>query len=75
MDKVYNKYVVGAKCPETIQQNVTKVVSDVRIFVNTIKQAIEVMKSSGIPARAAQFDRGEYVEFVVRIPKKQDKAS
>lgn len=75
VDKVYNKYVVGTKQTEIIHQQVTKVVSDVRIFVNTIKQAIEVMKNSGIPARAAQFDRGEYVEFVVRIPKKQNKAS
>lgn len=47
----------------------TKAIKDIRIFVNTIKQAIELMKKSGVDAKAAQFDRGTYVEFIVRIPK------
>lgn len=47
----------------------TKTIKDIRIFVNTIKQAIDVMKKSGVNARAAQIDRGEYVEFIVRVPK------
>lgn len=47
----------------------TKAIKDIRIFVNTIKQAIELMKRSGVDAKAAQFDRGSYVEFIVRIPK------
>lgn len=47
----------------------TKAIKDIRIFVNTIKQAIELMKKSGVEAKAAQFDRGSYVEFIVRIPK------
>lgn len=46
------------------------VIKDIRIFINTIKQAIELMKQSGVNAKAAQFDRGEYVEFIIRIPKK-----
>ncbi|OPZ94849.1 MAG: Nucleoid occlusion protein [Firmicutes bacterium ADurb.Bin419] len=47
----------------------TKAIRDIRIFVNTIKQAIDLMKKSGVDAKAAQFDRGSYVEFIVRIPK------
>lgn len=47
----------------------TKAIKDIRIFVNTIKQSIELMKKSGVDAKAAQFDRGSYVEFIVRIPK------
>lgn len=47
----------------------TKAIKDIRIFVNTIKQAIDLMKKSGVEAKAAQFDRGSYVEFIVRIPK------
>jgi ParB family chromosome partitioning protein len=30
------------------------------------------MKKSGVPARAAQIDRGEFLEFIVRIPKKDE---
>lgn len=47
----------------------TKAIKDIRIFVNTIKQAIELMKKSGVEAKAAQFDRGTYYEFIVRVPK------
>lgn len=54
------------KAPE---KKFTKAIRDIRIFVNTIRQAIELMKSSGVNAKAAQFDRGEYVEFIIRIPK------
>ena len=45
------------------------VVKDIKIFVNTIKETISMLKKSGVEAKAAQFDRGDYFEFVVRIPK------
>lgn len=51
-------------------KRVTRSIKDIRIFVNTIKQAIDMMKKSGVNAKAAQIDRGEFVEFIVRIPKK-----
>ena len=35
----------------------TKSIKDIRIFVNTIRQAIDTMKKSGVNARAAQIDR------------------
>ena len=47
-----------------------KVVKNIRIFVNTIKETINLLKLSGVDAKAAQFDRGDYFEFVVRIPKR-----
>ncbi|HHV28521.1 MAG TPA: nucleoid occlusion protein [Clostridium sp.] len=47
----------------------TRAIKDIRIFINTIKQAIILMKKSGVDAKAAQFDRGSYVEFIIRIPK------
>lgn len=54
------------------QRKVTRAVKDIRIFVNTVRQAIDLMKKSGVNAKAAQIDRGEYVEFIVRIPKKDN---
>jgi len=52
------------------EKKITKAIKDIRIFVNTVRQAIELMKKSGVNAKAAQIDRGEYVEFIIRIPKK-----
>lgn len=54
------------KVPE---RKFTKAIKDIRIFINTIRQAIDLMKKSGVNAKAAQLDRGEYVEFIIRIPK------
>lgn len=54
---------------KTSDRKTTKAIKDVRIFVNTIKQAIDIMKQSGVNAKAAQIDRGDYIEFVVRVPK------
>ena len=56
-------------------KKLTRSIKDIRIFVNTVKQAIDVMKKSGVDAKAAQIDRGEYVEFIVRIPKKEQNAT
>lgn len=47
-----------------------KAIKDIRIFINTIKQAIDTMKKAGVNAKAAQIDRGEYIEFIVRVPKR-----
>lgn len=52
------------------EKQLTRSIKDIRIFVNTIRQAIDLMKKSGVNAKAAQIDRGEFVEFIVRIPKK-----
>lgn len=41
---------------------------DVRIFVNTINHAVEVMKAAGIEAEVRKNKQKEYTEYTVRIP-------
>lgn len=41
---------------------------DVRLFVNTINHAIEVMQAAGINAEVTKTKEKEYTEYVVRIP-------
>ena len=69
VQKILDKYVD----PNMYEngKRLTRSIKDIRIFVNTIRQAIDVMKKSGVNAKAAQIDRGEFVEFIVRIPKKE----
>ena len=43
---------------------------DVRLFVNTINHAVEVMKAAGIEAEMHKSKQKEYTEYVVRIPNK-----
>lgn len=70
VQKVLDKYA-NPKVQEN-GKRLTRSIKDIRIFVNTIKQAIDMMKKSGVNAKAAQIDRGEFVEFIVRIPKKDN---
>lgn len=71
VQKVIDKYCNPSKDTDN-KARITKSIKDIRIFVNTIRQAIDTMKKSGVNARAAQIDRGEYLEFIVRIPKRND---
>ncbi|MEG1620549.1 MAG: ParB/RepB/Spo0J family partition protein [Oscillospiraceae bacterium] len=46
-------------------------VSDVRVFFNTLKEAIGFMKSAGINIKSEQTEDDEYINCTVRIPKSQ----
>lgn len=71
VERAIEKYTRESR-EKTGEKKVTRAIKDIRIFVNTIRQAIDLMKKSGVNAKAAQLDRGEYVEFIVRIPKKEN---
>ncbi len=68
VEKVIEKFLNQEK-NKTPERKFTKAIKDIRIFINTVRQAIELMKNAGVNAKAAQIDRGEYVEFIIRIPK------
>lgn len=44
---------------------------DVRIFTNTLKKAVDVMKNSGINATSTENEFEDYLEYIIHIPKKQ----
>ena len=47
------------------------VIKDVRIFVNTINKAIDTMRLAGIDAQSYKTDTDNFIEYTIRIPKKQ----
>lgn len=51
------------------------VIKDVRIFFNTINNAVELMKRSGIDAVSEKNESDEYYEYIVRIPKRYNKTA
>jgi ParB family transcriptional regulator, chromosome partitioning protein len=71
VERAIEKYTKDTR-DRVVEKKCTKAIKDIRIFINTIRQAIELMKKSGVNAKAAQIDRGEYIEFIVRIPKKEN---
>lgn len=42
---------------------------DVRIFNNTIRQAVDLMRKSGIEAKANKTENDNYIEYTIIIPK------
>ncbi|HBN83070.1 MAG TPA: nucleoid occlusion protein [Clostridiales bacterium] len=65
---IIDGFVAGEKCKKT-QVRRKSAVMDIRIFVNTVRQAIDLMIKSGIDAETMQTDNDEFYEFVVKIPK------
>ena len=53
------------------KQKIIMLFKDVRIFVDTINNAISMMKESGIKAESSQTETENYIEYTVRIPKEQ----
>lgn len=47
-----------------------RIFKDVRIFSNTIRQAIDMMKKSGIAAKSTREETDDFIEYTIRIPKK-----
>ncbi len=46
-----------------------RVFRDVRIFSNTIRQAVDMMKRSGIEAESKKTESDEFIEYTIKIPK------
>lgn len=49
---------------------VVKLFKDVRIFVNTLNHAVDTMREAGIQADSQKKETDDYIEYLVRIPKK-----
>lgn len=60
-------------CPKSEKKKgISKaVIKDVRIFVNTINKAIDTMRLAGIDAQSDKTDTDNFIEYTIRIPKKQ----
>lgn len=56
--------------PEDKKKKNIRVFKDVRIFVNTIRQAVDMMRQSGIAAKSDKREYEDYIEYTIRIPKK-----
>ena len=51
-----------------------RIFKDVRIFNNTIRQAVDLMRRSGIEAKANKKESDTYIEYTIIIPKNEDKS-
>ena len=50
----------------------TRAYKDMRIFLNTLNHAVEVIRKAGIEADTAKSETDEYFEYVIRISKPEE---
>lgn len=70
-EELINKVLDSLENKEKIEKKrkLTRVLKDVRIYINTIKQAVNLMNKSGVKAVLNQVEGDDYLEFIVRISK------
>lgn len=64
----YIEFLLAPQKPKNNQKS-TRIFKDIRIFSNTIKQAIDMMNKSGVNAYSEKNETDEYIEYRVKIPK------
>lgn len=64
----YIEFLLAPQKPHS-HQKITRLFKDIRIFSNTIKQAIDMMNKSGVNAYSEKNETDEYIEYIVKIPK------
>ncbi len=58
---------------EQKKKKMVKAIKDMRIFVNTIKGTVKTIQDAGMPAEIIENENDEYMEVVIRLPKKDIK--
>jgi ParB family chromosome partitioning protein len=49
------------------------IIRDIRIFLNTIRQAVSILEAGGLGAKVKEEDCGDYLEITIRLPKQKRK--
>ena len=68
--ETYLRQLMGEESPAEKPKR-TVLVRDVRIFVNTIRHAVDLMKQNGIRAESEWTETDDYLEYVVKIPRRE----
>ncbi|MEG2669802.1 MAG: nucleoid occlusion protein, partial [Oscillospiraceae bacterium] len=56
------------EAPPEPEKNI-RIFKDVRVFTNTIRQAIDMMRRSGIDATTDKIEEDGYIKYTITIPK------
>lgn len=70
-EELVDKLLKGVDRPLGEPKNM-RMFKDLRIFTNTIKQAVDMMKRSGIEAKAKKKENDRFIEYTIVIPKSEN---
>jgi len=73
-DKLVDAYLQESEAQQQplVRPRRIGVLKDVRIFINTIKHAVTVMRESGIEAESFKKEYDSYYEYTIKIPKNNE---
>jgi len=73
-DLVENMLITEEKnVREQKKKKMMKAIKDMKIFVNTIKGTVKTIQDAGLPAEVTEREDDDYLEVVIRLPKKDIK--
>lgn len=55
---------------EQKKKKMMKAIKDMKIFVNTIRGTVKTIQDAGLPAEVTENENDDYLEVVIRLPKK-----
>lgn len=61
--------------PTNEKEGKIKGIVELRMFLNTVNKAIDVVKKAGVPISAQKTDRGDCIEYVIKIPRDRERVA
>lgn len=68
-DLLIDKTLERLASPTNEKEGKVKGVIELRMFLNTVNKAIDVVKRAGVPISAQKKDKGDCIEYVIKIPR------
>ena len=70
-DLLIDKTLERIASPTSEKEGKIKGVVELRMFLNTVNKAIDVVKKAGVPISAQKKDKGDCIEYVIKIPREK----
>ena len=70
IDKILISYTQEGKIQKEHDQKVKRFLTDIRLFTNTITQAVDIIQQSGIDAKYTMQEKSDAYEIKIKIPMK-----
>jgi len=65
------EYLRSLSAPAVARDRKKVIIRDIRIFLNTVRQAVSLLESGGLGPKIKETDYGDFLEVVIRIPKQK----
>ncbi|MBS4030427.1 MAG: nucleoid occlusion protein [Clostridiales bacterium] len=65
--------IINNQAETVVKERKKVIIRDIRIFLNTIRQAVSILETGGLGPKMTEKDHGDFLEITIRLPKKREK--